>query len=363
MSKSLLQNPKRNGFSLIELLISMAILSVIILLMSSMMDTTSKIWMGARDRTTQFRETRLSFEYFSRNLQQATLNTYWDYYYDSTRTNLPPQNMDETPSRHAPNSELHFLTGQTDKLLGDTERYRTHAVFFQAPLGYARNYTDMGNLLNARGFFVEFGDDQNTLPDFLKDRITPRYRYRLKEFRPPGEDNMIYLDANASDKKKPVVLDQWYQPGSDLYRGRAPYHELVRTVADNVVALIISPRWSEKEAKSRKLNPEDLAPEYRYDSNPSPPTDWTDPAKHQLPPLIKVVFVTISEKSARYLQDRHGSKPPPELEIEAGLFEQAGKLEKDLARFEKHLQESKMEYRIFQSILKLQGAKWTDVQR
>lgn len=360
-----------SGFTLIELLVSMAVLSIFLLLISSLIQTTSDTWVRAKDRTAQFREARQSFEYITRNLQQATLNAYWDYYYESSGSNVPKDGIDELPARHVPHSDLQFLAGNASKLILGAERdegartYRGHAVFFQVPLGKADRYADLSNLLNARGFFIEFGDEREYLPEVIRDRTNPRNRYRLMEFRPPAEENVIYKDALEEaviDPDSPVKLDKWFQPDSALYSGRHAYHELVRPVAENVIAMIISPQWSAAEAENRGIRPESIAPDYEYNSNRTPPARWNDPTRHQLPPLIEVVLVTISEKSAFILQGRHGDSPPPELELDPEWFVRASDLEADLEALEKKLVDEGIEFRLFRSTLRLQASKWTNVE-
>lgn len=375
MTAPSLIKPQNRGMSLLELMVSMSILAAIFVLIASVLDTTSKGWMRTTDRATQFRDSRLAFEYLTRNLQQATLNTYWDYHYDSTKSNAP-QEEGETPSRYAPQSELHFLTGQAAELLEDEERYRTHAVFFQAPLGKADRYMDLSNLLNARGYFIEFGSDVEGRPDFLDGVVEPKYRYRLMEFRPPAEQNQVYADAqddlgNQRGSPPPwfppqspaVVLDDWYLPDSKLYTEKMAYHETVRPVAENVIALIVSPRRSDEESGRIDESPEGIAPKYAFNSREDfaegvSPTEGRE-TRNLLPPLLKVVLVTITDTSAIQLQARYGERPPPELELSPGWFTKALRLEEDLLQFEEQLREANVEYRIFRSTLRLQAAKWT----
>lgn len=354
------------AFSLVEFMVSMGILGVILLILASVLDSTSKALITGKEKTGQFREARVAFEYVGRSLEQATLNTYWDYVYETTNSNNPSDEV-EAPTRYARQSELHFLVGDAGELLGDPQRYRTHGVFFQAPLGDAKEYSDLSNLLNARGYFVEFGDDSAEVPEFLARVTEKRYRFRLKEFRPPSEENLVYREAVeklASSETRGVQLDQWYRPDSRLYREQLKYEDIVRTVAENVVALIVSPRISEKEAKARNQEPEDFCPNYRFDSHEDFPQGAQKingrETKHQLPPVIKIVLVTISERSALILQDANGKEPPPELEIAQEWFQQAKNLEKDLAAFEKQMQNGNVDYRVLRTTLGIRASKWSN---
>lgn len=363
MGRASIHRKEDAGFTLLETLLVLAIFSIIGLVLASMLESTSTALIRAKDRVRQFGSARFAFDYMSRNLKQATLNTYWDYKYSS------PGGHDASPSApegYTPISDIQFKVAQAAELLGDESgpqgKFQSHAVFFQAPLGASDRYTSMNNLLNARGYFIEFGNDLAYRPDFIDEQIAPRYRYRLKEFRPPGENNWIYKELKSGSNAAPLEFNQWFRADSDLYNVQLPYHKVVRNVADNVIALIISPRISEKEA--RKLGyklPQEYAPHYSYNSRLEYPTgNRKETSTHQLPPLIKLIMITISEKSAIEVQRRNGNHPPPELRADADLFRDAVKLEKDLSSFETQLKENNIDYRIFQTVVGMQSAKWSD---
>ena len=157
---------RRNSFTLIEVLVATTVLSVLLLLIMSVLNQTQDSWRSSKSRVSQFRDARVAFELINRNLSQAMLNTYRDYYYDSTRSNVPAGN--EAPSRYQRQSELQFVCGPTAdanmiSTRGGADEYPGHGVFFQAPLGYTENplYKNLGNLLCARGYFVRFGNDSD----------------------------------------------------------------------------------------------------------------------------------------------------------------------------------------------------------
>ena len=345
------------GFSLIEVLVVMAVLSVIAILFAGLFESTSRALINSKDRMRQFGDARVAFEYMSRNLEQATLNTYLDYRYSSTDENLP--------NGYAPQSELHFLTGPAKEFAGNRnqENLQTHAVFFQAPLGSSDRYEELSNLLNGRGYFVEFGHDWDYRPDFIGLSAETRHRFRLKEFRPPEKHNLIYKekigDAEDGTEKQ---LTEWFKHDSPLYTEDLPYYKVVRNIADNVIALIISPRLSEKEAEAKGLaSPEDFAPDYRYDTQKENPTaNKKIHTQHQLPPLLRLVLVSISEKTAVRLQQRYDDTIPPELVCKSSWFRDSRKLDEDLAQFEAQLKEANVEYRVFQTMVAMQGSKWSD---
>ena len=160
------------GFSLPELLVAMTVLSVLLLMLTEVLTQVQKTWTYSEARISQFREARVAFDVISKNLAQAELNTYWDYDRDQTGRVI----------RYKRQSELHFVTGRADQL-GLPSGSSSHAVFFQAPLGFSNDYRGLNALYNARGYYLLFGDDSLYRPSFVRGAL--RYRYRLMEYRPP----------------------------------------------------------------------------------------------------------------------------------------------------------------------------------
>ena len=83
-----LANKVRDAFTLIELLVSMAILSLLLLLLAQLLDQVQQAWRYSEGRVSQFREARVAFDIITKNLSQASLNTYWDYEYDEDSFSL-----------------------------------------------------------------------------------------------------------------------------------------------------------------------------------------------------------------------------------------------------------------------------------
>lgn len=65
----------RPGFSLLELMVSMAVLSLVMLVLLSITGTTQSIWKQTSQRIDSFQVARSGFESMTRRLSQATLNT------------------------------------------------------------------------------------------------------------------------------------------------------------------------------------------------------------------------------------------------------------------------------------------------
>ena len=168
------------------------VLSVLLLLIMSVLNQTQSSWSASKSRVSQFRDARVAFELINRNVSQAMLNTYRDYYYASSGTNVP--NGNEAPTRYQRQSELQFICGPTEEVItarvngrggAGVDGFPGHSIFFQAPLGYTETpeYRNLGNLLCARGYYVQFGNDFENRPQFINnlgsDLMPLKYRYRL----------------------------------------------------------------------------------------------------------------------------------------------------------------------------------------
>jgi uncharacterized protein (TIGR02599 family) len=290
-------NPRKQAFTLVELMLATAVLSVIVVLLLSLANQASTVWRQSSAKIEQFRESRSAFETITTKLAQATLNTYWDY------------NTPANPTRYERRSELRFISGPAEELLGsgsDGQQRATHAVFFQAPLGIteATQYRAFENLLSTWGYYLEYYHDQESRPDFLTvDEMPLRWRYRLMELHQPAELNKIYTYTSGAAGR--TYRDKtWFRTAID-----SPTKP-TRVVAENVIAMIITPRLSradEQEVRGADSNLDfsPLAPKYRYDTSPpitSVAMDGRINPVHQLPPMLQVTMVAIDE----------GKRPPNE---------------------------------------------------
>lgn len=354
-----------SGFTLLEIMISTVIVSVLMLVCVQALDQTQRTWKFSQAKVEQFREARLAFEAITRHISQATLNTYWDYYYTDTGTNEAPPDSAVQPSAYVRHSELQFRTDKTTNLLGATitaADHPGHAVFFQAPLGLSQQHRELGTLLNARGYFVQFGSDVKDRPPFLSQRgITEKFRYRLIEYRPPAEraagapstlqGNTVYL--------KP---DEWFR--QDLTTSSEP-------LADNIVLLLVSPHVSESTAKAANRNVSWIAPSYRYNSlDTDNSTTTVDPVQlqsdgtakqgtqHLLPPLVQVTLVALDEPSAQRFSEQHSNQPVDILGEANAPFTDAALYEKDLARLKDYLTGERLNYRVFTATVTMRNARW-----
>jgi uncharacterized protein (TIGR02599 family) len=116
------------GFTLVEMLISVTILSVLMLMLTSTVSNVQTVVTRSQSQAEEFKESRQAFELMSRRLSQATLNGYWGYVYQD------PKAKDAVPLYYDRQSDLHYVQEKVATLVPDTGG-NGHAVFFQALLG------------------------------------------------------------------------------------------------------------------------------------------------------------------------------------------------------------------------------------
>ena len=315
MKRRILSTSER-AFTLTEVLVSSALIVAIMALMLQTVDQTRRTIESTTGRVTQFQSARIAFEAMTRNLSQATLNTYWDL----------DKDVNKNPVRYRRQSDLHFVSGRAystangsggapPKFFGGAggsatagqeqseEVFPGHAVFFQAPLGFtsaetgtginaSRNYAALTNMLATVGYYVKWDKDQS-LPPFVSadaNMVADRYRYRLMEVLQPGETNMIFNNSNYTEiSNLPGGQQSPYRWATDWIQvalGRQDLPNQIvqnyvptvggkvkksidysRPLAENVVAMLILP----KRAEHDRENPtrwDDLTQDFEYDSRP-----------------------------------------------------------------------------------------------
>jgi uncharacterized protein (TIGR02599 family) len=379
------------AFTIVEMLVSTAILGLLMVLLLSTVDQTQRVWLRSSNKVSQFQASRTAFEALTRNLSQATLNTNYGYETD-------PKTGDPTFYRRE--SDLHFISGKAarEKLLGSDEKtFPTHAVFFQAPLGWTsemddkssntvKKYRALNNLLSAVGYYVKWGRDE-TLPSFLvghPELVPERYRYRLMEVIQPAESLGIFLNANAMAMPPPpyTKATDWIQIalGKLARPDESGKEACSRVLADNIIALVLLPKLAEQDRPSPQRL--DLAPNYNYDTRPSADDgtpkeiDKFDSVEkkqvNQLPPIMQVTMVAIDEATAIRQQQLTGQTAP---DFTASLFSAVSNeddFKRDLGepvspaagsllyRLQNPTTPSlRISYRVYTSDVVIRGAKWS----
>src|ERR1700727_401947 len=74
---------RKSGGTLIEMLVSVAILLILMVIIFQIIQLVTQAWKGGSQATGAMQQARVAFERMTRNLSQATLNTYYSYYYSS----------------------------------------------------------------------------------------------------------------------------------------------------------------------------------------------------------------------------------------------------------------------------------------
>ncbi|NJK91534.1 MAG: Verru_Chthon cassette protein C [Blastochloris sp.] len=327
------------GFSMVEIMVSITILSVILLATTAMIGQVNNVWRRTTGKMNAFQESRAAFESLTRKLSQSTLNTYWDY-------NPPIGNPGGlVPTEYVRQSELHFVCGPAKELLNGVPALTTtgHAVFFQAPLGYTVDSSStqgrLDNLLNASGYFIQYSSDQDRRPNFIQaaSGVLPKNRYRLMELWQPSSELSVYA-INWDTVANPY---DWFMEPVTQKQGRA--------IASNIIALVIQPGRSSGDTGGP------LSSDFSYDSRrylKSPANPFASLTRNQLPPVLNVTMVALDEDSAKRMDEKFGDTAPL-LQADA-LFTEPDDLAKDLyvkeggdTSLEAFLAENGYNYRIF----------------
>ena len=172
--------------------------------------------------------------------------------------------------------------------------------------------------------------------------------------------NSIYATPSAADGS---IAPTWFA-SAGIAAPTGGVIPTTRPVADNIVALIISPRreaTNDQEPESA-TGPTSIANDYNYDSSVIDNATSTSPqgTQHLLPPLIRVVLIAIDDKSAQRLEQLNGSDGTPPLGDDlAPVFINAYELDEEVKEVVTILQTQKLNYRVFSATVQLRGAKWS----
>lgn len=326
----------RGGFSLVEVLVSFAVLALIMVMLLSFTDATARTWKRTTEKMQSFEEARVAFDRITSLLGQAVLNPYWEY--DDL----------EHPKKYERVSELQFLSLPMARMGKAADTFPTHGLFFQAPTGKAGQaaYGSMPLLLNAYGYFVEYGPDDQ--PSWLPASVSKKYRFRLKEWRVPSENWTLYEKTSG-----PATAGRGKNYlGTDTYGWIDLSAPAAKTLAENVIVFLVHPKNPEGVGASSSLAEPDT---FVYNSRTDSSTIEGRNQKHQLPPEVEIVMVAIDESSATRKWNNSASAPS----LTAGLFEEPAQLEADLKTLTDKLTSQNIKYITLRSAVKIRGARWS----
>jgi len=317
------------SFTLLEVLVTLAMLMVILIVLAQGMDSADRAWKtGASD---PYAAAQDAFETVTSRVADSTLETYTDYVDASGNF---PTNAAFVADHLARRSDLAFACGPSASLLASSHRTTAgDAVFFTATEGATQSYANqgLGRLLNDMGYFVEFGDDTSE-PAFLL--TTHRYRWRLRQVEQPSEALQVYAASSSS---------AWIQQ-------LVPAGAAEPMLAENVIALVVLPDRYAKDTGAA------LAPAYIYDSRNAA----NAVTLNQLPPRLILALVAIDELTAERLAQQNGANAP--ALVAANLFQQGtpSQLAQDLATLDASLTAQKIGHRIFRREIQLPSAAWSN---
>jgi len=307
----------RSAFTILEMLVSMTVLSLILVLLLTVNNQTMQLWRRSSGSVDAFQAARLGFDVMIRQLKSATLNVYWDY--------DPP--FPDNPTRYVRRSDLAFVCGPAATLLGATYG-PGQCVFFQTPAGRMNDPAArrLKLVLNTCGFFISYGDVNQAFPGFLS---TPaRNRYRLMSVQSTGEEMSLFTGRTQNT---------WFtgQLGN------------ARTVAENVVLLVVRPLDAARV---------DLG--YTLDTRLGESTKPQPATSNQLPPLLDVTMVVVTEDS----ENRKNSTAGYQFSAAdlSGLFTNPASYDQDMTAFQAVLAREKLDYRVFRQQVSLPNSKWSD---
>lgn len=349
----------RSGATILELIVSMIIVIAILFFVASMTDVSRRNLTEIEESSEEKSNVRKAMNALSRKLNQAVLNSYWDY-------NDPVE-----PTLFQRQSELHFVSGPAESLLGTGRTVTGHSVFFQAPLGYGGaeagslgggvEFDDLHDSLNCWGYFIEFGSDLDPIrplrPDFLRNETAlhpARLRFRLMEFRLPSEKMNLFGRAfprgsTLGEQITREATHAWFREPSLLLANSRP-------IAENIIALTLKPRAPQERGRAK-----DIAPQYFYDTRRHQYEGEAGLAaisRHQLPPVMDMTMVAVSEDSYARALEVNPNLGEELLSILKGLFQEAARAEEDLRELEQLLIDKNLSYRTLTISVAIPAAKW-----
>jgi len=166
------------------------------------------------------------------------------------------------------------------------------------------------------------------------------------EYRPPAEENLIYVDGDEErEKEQPAKYTKWYKDRLELFSN---------PLAENIIALVISPRDTVANAGQNQVDTySEIAKDYLFDSN-----EHTNPVYlQQVPPLVRVTMVAIDETSAVRLEAENGNSMP-DL-VPASLFRNTSNFDADILALKDLLNQNSVNHKVFSTMVAIRSSKWS----
>ncbi len=328
----------RGGFTLIEVLLGMAILSMLVVLLLSATNQASSTVKRATNAIEAFAAARAAQDLISQRLSQATLNTYWDYY-DSSGNQQSTNTNTFLPAAFGRASDLQFVVNQNT----DIPATAGQEIYFHTPEAFSgtTNYQSIQGLLNSCGYFVRYGSDTTFRPTLLNTPL--RWRYRLMQSIEPTEFFSVYTNS---------ALLGTNQTWTTNLSSNTNY---MHPIADNIIAMIVWPRLSPNEDPAGT----NLTLNYTYDSKNYTGTSYTNSWANQLPPIVQITFIAIDEPSAVRM-DTLSSTPPAIITTALnGKFTNVTNYQADIDSVMATLASNAINARVLNASVVLRESKWS----
>jgi len=192
----------RRGFSLLEMLVAMAVLSTILIILASMLDSATGSWINSEEKVETLQNARTAIELMSRELAPATINTC---------------------------EQFLVLPGEALANSGATTAVEnSQAAFWMAPLGKDGD-------LRAVGYYLQRVDNRRFFR-LKRYYVGPENEdYFPRGFDPENVDDTSILSEEATPDRFLDRVDEAAFDDSDPENKK----RVVSTVADGVIAMWI----------------------------------------------------------------------------------------------------------------------------
>jgi uncharacterized protein (TIGR02599 family) len=371
----------RGGFTLVEMLVSTAIMLIVILVLLQVIAGMTNIWHNTSGQISSFQSARASFNTITRTLSRATLKSYVDYVDTNGQiiTNASTLNAVSGFAQvggFARASDLWFMCGPTTSFnnvagtpIPTPSLYPGDATFFCAPLGIASsaNYKYLQRSINFLGFYVSYnqlggGNGTGALPPWLQTSLgfvaQAPWRYRLMQYLEYTDKTGIYsLTSQTAATDSGAFSDGVFPIRRALTGASIKYGDVSSTLgqnvvlAENITLLIFRPRIEPADEKTLASSftgvtyntttaNSIISPNYGYDSRAwwvdGPTfngttqgasrvvsTAYGNHMRNQLPPIIDVAMVAVDPNSIVHFGTT-SVLPPAALAVPTTLFGLSG---------------------------------------
>lgn len=323
------------AFTLVELMAAIGVLAILLTILAGLTSSVSRTVRQATSEVTALATARAAND-LSQKISLATLNTY--YGYDNYKTPSAA-----APTRYIRLSDLQFLIQPNVRNPGCGQE-----IYFVSPLSFSTQQPLSGlqNLMNACGYFVQYNNNDTFRPTPTDQA---RWRYRLMQGLERTENLQLFKNPPSRwVGTTPGGGLEWLQT---ICNDPAAVRTNVSPIADNVIALIMIPQDPTGTT---------LTTNYTYDSAPG--TTIANPqavTENQLPPMIELTVITISEASAVKLDTNSATEPAAIKDALNGRFVNTAAYTTDIEAVSEALAAKGVAFRIFKTVVPMRESKWS----